>query len=283
MPLSPKRIKFNAHLRSSISVSTFGIEQISCFKPNRMWLATGDNIMEINEDGHLLKELDIYWIHGGCYTLTKAGDLLFKYVGDIYMLPSSGEIRNLHIQAGIKSCIHSSRLNGDIFVSQYGWIKRYNDKGVELQTITVFRYIVKYSSDTCIITENINGDIIVTSYAKEKVVAFRSDGKHKFTYSDLNTWSTFVPSSICTDIFGHILVGNSCLNDPCIHLLDKNGELQSKLLTHQHQDLEFRALCVDDKNNLYVGCYSRINVYTYLTDNSFTEHDTKVIDSEMKT
>lgn len=251
--------------------------------PNRMWLGDGDKIMEINEDGHLLRELNVYWTHAGSFTLTKDGELLFQNDSDIYMLSSSGEIRNFHIHVKIRSFIHSSRLNGDTFVSQGGWIKRYNDKGVVLQTIIVFRDI-RHSFDTCIITENINGDIIVTSNGKSKVVAFRSDGQHKFTYSGLlYDRSEFAPSCICTDSFGHVLVGNSCLNDPCIHLLDKNGEFLAKLLTHQLQDSEFNALCVDDRNNLYVGCENGINVYTYLTDTSFTDHDTKVIDSEMKT
>lgn len=282
---------------SSINVSTFGIEHISCFEPNRLWLSTGNIIKEIDEEGHLLRELSVDLTHAGYHTLTKAGELLFKKNGDIYMLSLSGEIRNLHIQASIFSCIHSSRLNGDIFVTQEGLIKRYNERGVKLQTITTFldtiniyeRFLKQrnehnssYKKPICNITENLNGDIIVTSNIKRNVVACMSNGKHKFTYSGLHNRSVLDPTGICIDTFGHILVGDSCLNDPCIHLLDKNGKFLAKLLTHQLQDLEFNALCVDERNNLYVWCKNRINVYTYLPDTTITKHDTKVIDSEMK-
>lgn len=295
----PKHFKYHAHLRSRIRVSTFEIEHISRFEPNRLWLSTSNLIKEIDEEGHLLRELSVDSTHAGYYTLTKAGELLFKKDSDIYMLSSSGEIRNLHIHVSICSCIHSSRLNGDIFVSQERLIERYNKRGVKLQTIATFRDKINiyerflipkhehnsnYKKPICNIAENINGDIIVTNNIRRKVVAWRSNGKHKFTYSGLHNQSELDPTGICIDIFGHILVGDSCVNDPCVHLLDKKGNFLTKLLTCQHhQDLEFNAMCIDNKNNLYVGCKNRINVYTYLPDTTITEHDTKVIDSEMRT
>lgn len=263
---------------SSINVSTFRIEHISCFEPNRLWLSTHGVIKEIDENGHLLRELSVDWAFIGFHTLTNAGDLLFKKDGYIYMLSSSGEIRNLHIHADKFSCIHSSRLNGDIFVGKGILIVRYNDKGVQIQNVNTGCWGL-FS-----LTENINGDIIVTSTDKDsKVIAFRNDGQHKFTYFNQHYSSEFFPKGLCTDIFGHILVGNSWRDDPCVHLLDQNGKLLAKLLTHQsHQGLMFNVLCVDDRNNLYVGGVDRINVYTYLPDSTITEHNTKVIYSEMK-
>lgn len=261
---------------STINVS-FGIEHVSCFESNRLWLSTADEIKEIDENGHLLRELSVDLAHTGCHTLTKAGDLLFKKDRYIYMLSSSGEIRNLHIHADVLSCIHSSRLNGDIFVSGINVIWRYNDKGVQLQKMRTGCW------GLCNLTENINGDIIVTTDGGREVIAFRNDGQLKFIYVGQHYQSEFFPKGICNDRFGHILVGDSWFGDPCVHLLDKNGNLLAKLLTHQpHQGLEFNALCVDDRNNLYVGGVDRINVYTYLPDSTITEHNTKVIYSEMK-
>lgn len=260
----------------NVSLKFFKIKQISCFEPNRLWLSIYDLIKEIDENGHLLRELSVDSTPAGCHTLTKAGDLLFKKDCYIYMLSSSGEIRNLHIHADKLSCIHSSRLNGDIFVSKGAVIERYNDKGVQLQNIKTWYLGLLY------LTENINGDIVTTDIVG-RVNAYRNDGQYKFTYWGQHYQSEFVSTGICNDRFGHILVGNSCFNDPCVHLLDQNGELLAKLLTHQpHQGLEFNALCVDDRNNLYVGCRDRINVYTYLPDSTITEHDTNVIYSEMK-
>nr|XP_034334894.1 uncharacterized protein LOC117680649 [Crassostrea gigas] len=151
-----KRFEYSAHLKSSFTVTTSRIEHISCLKPNRLWFTTDTRIKEIDEDGHLLRELSVNWTHAGNHTLSKAGDLLFKNNNDIYMLSSSGEVRDLHIHANEFSCIHSSRLNGDIFVSEENSIKRFSDKGVKLQTIST----LKFTNGSQIVTENINGDIL---------------------------------------------------------------------------------------------------------------------------
>lgn len=255
-----------------------------------MWLSTENRMMEFDEDGHLLRELSVNRTHTGYHTLSKAGDLLFKKDSDIYVLSSSGEIRNLHIHVNELSCIHSSRLNGDIFVSEEELITRLNDKGVKLQTITALRdinskEISPYGSISsnqkriCNIVENINGDIIVTN-VNNQVVAFRSDGQHKFTYSGLHNRSKCDAKGLCADRFGHILVDES--GDRCVHLLHIDGHLLAKLLTYQHDMLlEVNAMCVDDKNNLYVVCRNRINVYTYLSVTTITEYDDTVIDSEI--
>lgn len=286
LPL-PKRFEYNAHLRSSIRVSTSRIIHISCYKPNRLWLSTENIIMEIDEDGHLLRELSVFRT-AEYHTLSKAGDLLFKKDNDIYMLSSRGEIRNLHIQANKLSCIHSSRLNGDIFVGEKELIKRYNDKGDKLQMISTlnfrdispFRFKSSNLKPNCNITENINGDIV--TIVDDQVIAFKSDGQHKFTYSVLQYGPEFNLSGLCNDTFGHILVGEIDIDYPCVHLLDINGHGLAKLPIHRpYQGLHFNDLCVDEKNNLYVGGVNRIDVYTYLSDTTITEHDATVIGSEI--
>lgn len=151
----------------------------------------------------------------------------------------------------------------------------------------------------CIITENINGDIIATNGVLRKVVAVDSDGRDRFTYqccSDPQDFKElfqdkefvkygfvskdFNPISICNDLSGHILVGDTCYEDLSIHLLDKDGKFLAKLLTHEC--LNLRALCVDDRNNLYVGNYGKINIYSYLSDTTTNEHDSPLIESELK-
>lgn len=268
-------------------MSKCGIKHISCFKPNRLWLSTAKKIKEIDEDGHLLKELSVDLTHAGNHTLSKAGDLLFKKDNDIYMLSSSGDIRSLHIHAGNLSCIHCSRLNGDIFVSEEKSITRFNDKGVKLQTISILklreisslfeRFSYKRNFN---ITENTNGDIV--TIVDNQVVAFKSDGQHKFTYPGVHYGSEFYRSGLCNDSFGHILVGDiSFCDPPCVHLLNINGHLLAILpIQGPYQGLHLNALCVDEKNNLYVGRFNRIDVYTYLSDTTVTEHEATVIDSE---
>eukprot|EP00105_Crassostrea_gigas_P015056 XP_011431935.1 PREDICTED: uncharacterized protein LOC105331445 isoform X7 [Crassostrea gigas] len=279
----PKRFEYNARLRSSINVSTSNINHISCFKPNRLWLSTENIIKEIDEDGHLLRELSVNLTHAGYHTVSKAGGLLFKKDNDIYMLSSSGEIRNLHIHANELSCIHSSQLNGDIFVGEEELIERYNDKGVKLQTISTIKFTERsafrcfklvYPNFYCKITENINGDIV--TIVNNQLVAFKSDGEHKFTYSGKRYGSNFNPSGLCNDTFGHILVRD--FYHLCVHLLDINGYRLAKFLIHRPYP---NAMCVDEKNNLYVGCVNTIDVYTYLSDTAITEHDAMVIDSDI--
>lgn len=264
-------------------MSTSNINHISCFKPNRLWLSTENIIKEIDEDGHLLRELSVNLTHAGYHTVSKAGGLLFKKDNDIYMLSSSGEIRNLHIHANELSCIHSSQLNGDIFVGEEELIERYNDKGVKLQTISTIKFTERsafrcfklvYPNFYCKITENINGDIV--TIVDNQLVAFKSDGEHKFTYSGKRYGSNFNPSGLCNDTFGHILVRD--FYHLCVHLLDINGYRLAKFLIHRPYP---NAMCVDEKNNLYVGCVNTIDVYTYLSDTAITEHDAMVIDSDI--
>lgn len=133
----------------------------------------------------------------------------------------------------------------------------------------------------CSITENINGDIVTT--VDYQVVAFKSDGQHKFTFSDVRYGPECYPSGLCNDSFGHILVGDISFRDPpCVNLLDINGHLLAKLLIHKsYKGLDSNVLCVDEKNNLYIGCENKIYVYTYLSDTAITEHDDTVIDSEI--
>lgn len=110
----------------------FGIEYIFCFKLNRLWLSVKNIIKEIDEDGYLFRELSVNLIDVGCYILLKVGDLLFKKDNGIYMLFLSGEICNFYIYVNELFCIYFFWLNGDIFVGEEEFIKRYNDKGVNL-------------------------------------------------------------------------------------------------------------------------------------------------------
>lgn len=220
-----------------------------------MWLSVDKKIIEIDEHGHLLRELSVNWTHAGYLTLSKAGDLLFKKDNDIYMLSSSGEIRNLHIPAGKLSSIHSSRLNGDIFVSEEELIKRFNDKGVKLQTISISTFRKRYPFGlklNCNIKENINGNIV--TIVDDQVVAFKSDGQHKFTYSGVHHGLEFNPSGLCNDTFGHILVGEVGFYHQWVHLLDINGHRLAKLsIQKPPQGFTCNSLCVDEKTIYMLG------------------------------
>jgi sugar lactone lactonase YvrE len=63
--------------------------------------------------------------------------------------------------------------------------------------------------------------------------------------------SRFWPDGICTDVLDHILVCDDF--SKAVHILDQDGQFLSLLITEQHGQYIPCSLCVDDKNNLYVG------------------------------
>lgn len=79
---------------------------------------------------------------------------------------------------------------------------------------------------------------------------------------------------------GYILVGDICYEDLSIYFLDKDGKFLVKLLICEY--LNLRVLCVDDRNNLYVGDYRKINIYIYLLDIIIKEYDSLLIEFELK-
>ena len=74
----------------------------------------------------------------------------------------------------------------------------------------------------------------------------------------------FFPWGICTDVLGHILVCDSV--SETVHMLDQDGGFLSVILSEQGIKCP-RGVCVDDKNNLFVGQLSTntVTVYKYLS------------------
>lgn len=235
--------------------------------PNRLWVSDMKKVQEIDKNGRILKELDIYFTLFGSHTVTQSGDLLFLKDNDVLMLTSNGEVRNLSIHASVHFCIHSSRMNGDILIGDINTVTRYNNLGIKRNEINLNDEGQSLYVETIFITENTNGDIIVSDNGKKAVVATDKSGRFFFNYKGHHSQTTFHPGGICTDDFGHILVCNVS-GDPSVHLLHQKGQFLAYLLTkHQHGSDCPQAVCVDSQHNLYVG-YSnsnRINVYSYPT------------------
>lgn len=170
--------------------------------------------------------------------------------------------------------IHSSLINGNILIligirdatkgsgHDYSFYKitRYDKNGVKIQDIKIDDWgqgLLHWVS-ACI-TENMNGDIIISRIGMNAVVGMDRSGGHRFRYSNAEN---LTPRGICTDKYRHIMVAFST----CIHLLDEDGIFQKILLTNMSTNY-FTCLCLDDKQNLYVGNESAIvRVYKYLKD-----------------
>lgn len=275
---------YNAVQTASICVSAKEVKHISCLMPNRFWVSDMKKIQEIDKNGCILRELDIYFTLFGSHTLTKSGDLLFLKDNDVYMLTSNGEISNLSIHVSVHFCIHSSIINGDILIGDINIVTRYNALGMKLNQIEMDDKGQSLYVETIFITENTNGDIIVSDNGNKAVVATDKSGRHLFNYKGHHSQTTFHPGGICTDELGHILVCNVS-SDQNVHLLDQKGQFLAYLLTkHQHGLDCPQALCVDSQHNLYVG-YSnknRINVYSYLAKEMIHEYYAKKSEAGVK-
>lgn len=75
-------------------------------------------------------------------------------------------------------------------------------------------------------------------------------------------------------------MGGNCYEDLSIYFFDKDGKFLVKLLIYWCINLS--VLCVDDRNNLYVGDCSKINIYIYLLDIVIKEYDSFLIEFELK-
>lgn len=272
---------YNAIQTARISVSAKEVKHISCLMSNRFWVSDMKKVIEIDENGRILRELNLYFTLFGSHTLTKGGDLLFLKDNDVYMLTSNGEISNLFIHASVHFCIHSSKANGDILIGDINIVTRFNMSGMKLNQIEFDDKGQSLFEETIFITENTNGDIIVSDNGKEAIVVTDESGRYLFNYKGHHSRITFHPGGVCTDVFGHILVCNVS-SDPSVHLLNKKGQFLTYLLTKQQHGSDCpQALCMDSLQNLYVG-YSnknRINVYRYLTNEHLRNFFTKEVEA----
>ena len=174
-------------------------------------------------------------------------------------------------------CLYCSPSSGDLLVGmtryvynkykRRGKVTRYNNIEQLAHTMQHFNTPYKQYSDPHYITENNNGDVIVAdedSYGSAVVVTTR-DGMHRFSYTGPSSRSRLSPAAICTDALSHILVCDH--HTDTVHVLDKDGQFLSYLLTDQSPGMEDLWTMSYDKNThqLLVGMYfNTVSVYRYI-------------------
>lgn len=175
----------------------------------------------------------------------------------------SGEVLGIHsslINGHILVFMRENNVtqpNGKVYASDK--ITRYDNDGMKIQDIwrknSVDRLrLLPYA----LITENTNEDIILSCDGKAVVGLDRSGGD-RFMYSHPENLFLY---DFCTNKYGHILVAFTT----SIHLLDKDGTFQ-KILLRNMSGKDFRCLCLDERQKLYVGNGRGIvKVYKYLKD-----------------
>ncbi|XP_062615022.1 uncharacterized protein LOC134276754 [Saccostrea cucullata] len=164
--------------------------------------------------------------------------------------------------------------NGDILIGavhvreNVGALLRYNYKGKCLQRVThswekmIPKPIFKTNKLRAYISENINGDVCLST---DVVDVISSDGELRFTYTgkEASLANPFLPSGICTDIQGNILIADEINRG--IHVLDKDGNFLILFTLPGDDQVYPISFCVDYKNDLCVGCSDRkIRIINYL-------------------
>lgn len=122
------------------------------------------------------------------------------------------------------------------------------------------------------VAENIDGSIVISDWVNDKegrVVVFSHDGHVRMVYyGNSNEDRNFLPYGICTDKYGHIIVGDIIKQE--IHLLDIKGHFLRILLNKDDLDNERPySLAVDSIGMLWVGNErAQIKIFRYLLNQS---------------
>lgn len=263
---------------SAIDVPGSGwIDHIANVKKGRLWVSDYDKILkEVNFENVIQTVTDASCSFGK-FDVTSEGFLLYVRRENIgcsiqKMTPGGKNVIMFTSDSNMIMCIHSSKINMDLIVCVHNktnnsvQLARYGSTGETIRDIAVDGLGQELYKYPIYVTENRNGDVVVSDKEKKALVVVDSFGGHRFDY--LGYHSQFSPGGICTDVYRHILVADCHFNNSSIHILDQDGQFLLVLLSTQEcKNIQFLALCVDDKNNLYVGDEGRkIKVYKYLKD-----------------
>nr|XP_022339902.1 uncharacterized protein LOC111134797 [Crassostrea virginica] len=243
---------------------------VSVDKSGRIWFSDwSGNLVQTDLQGNQLQKIQTSGPSAGYHTATQDGDLIYtdKKKNVIYRITPDKKITEF-IKTGdcAPISVHFSRINGNILVGMKkqgkAKVTRYSKTGKEIQNIQRDNQGHELYSYPHYITENINGDICTSDLMNDAVVVVNKSGQHRFSYKGQG--SRFHPWGICTDILGHILVGDNVSES--VHLLDQDGEFLSVILSPQQGIMSPCGVCVDDENNLYVGqgTTNIVTVYKYL-------------------
>lgn len=252
----------------SISVSSLStISHITCAKSGSLFISGRGGISQVDMEG-IERQMIRQNFSFGEHTITESGDILFIKEEEVCKVTTSGEFSSLLKLECKPVSIYSEKITDGIWVGSHRKLTRYGRVGNKI------RDIVKDSRGQYLyvkpvyITELISGNIAVSDSGKGSVVAVNLLGKYCFEYKGHHSQSEFHPRGICSNQSGDILVCNSSIKNPSVHLLDENGQFIDVLLTSKELIIQSPcALCLKEDKFLFVGyLHNTINVYKYPSD-----------------
>lgn len=271
----------SAVLTLTIATPVSDILHMSYVESGKLLVAdeSEEELFQVDTDGTIIETVNF----PGPYCVTEDGALLYMSddedededeYGHVYYIKKKTSLRTVTLlkieNSGNVVGIHSSRINGHILVllhylkkrlmqesNIFYEIERYDVNGVKIQDIKIDETGQFWFWGWSRFTENRNGDIIISDSRWEAVLGMDGSGRRRFKYSHTEDG---IPMDICTDKYGHVLVAFKS----SIHLLDEDGKFQ-KILLRNMSSYDFESVCLDDKQNLYVGCeHGIVKVYKYL-------------------
>eukprot|EP00105_Crassostrea_gigas_P045876 XP_019930024.1 PREDICTED: uncharacterized protein LOC105346123 [Crassostrea gigas] len=169
---------------------------------------------------------------------------------------------------------------GYVILKDTAKVTRYNQSGQLTQTIQHDNTGSGLYRLPNYITENNNGDVVVSDYKSCAVVVTERGGRHRFSYTGHSSGSGLLPHGICTDALSHILMCDDVTKT--VHMLNKDGQLLSHLLTKSQQMPVPWSLSYDvNTHRLWVGSRdnNKVCVYWYITRQDALTDQSRVMES----
>ncbi|XP_061186399.1 uncharacterized protein LOC133194459 [Saccostrea echinata] len=225
---------YRAVLRKSVKVR--GVSEgrhISRVSPDWVWISDWNNLILTNTAGDELHCLSDIGSYHGVHTVNNEGDLFYIDSGhNINQLSTDNTVRNIFIKYTAPwrpLCVYSSPSTGDLLVgmrntdTRTGKVNRYNNKGLQIQTINNNIIGQGLYSLPIYITENHNGDVIVSNW--DCVVVTDREGRFRFSYTGPPLGPGLWPRGLSTDALSHILVCDHRTDS--VQIIDKDGQFLS--------------------------------------------------------
>ncbi|XP_022301440.2 uncharacterized protein LOC111109560 [Crassostrea virginica] len=242
---------------------TKGLQSLSCLGDNQLWTSGNEKTMRLyNLQGELMREVET--LSGNKpkdITVTQSKDLVYVDITDRSLnLVSKTHIRPLIKLKGWVPLFLCKESSGDLLVimdsdkGEQTKVVRYSGS-TEIQSIqwdARNKPLYSFGPHTKYLSENMNLDICVADSAARAIVVVSKAGKFRFKYTGSlisTSEGSFKPVGISTDSKSKIMTTDE--HTQTIHIIDQDGQFLRYIDNCKLKNP--RVMCVDSKDNLFVG------------------------------